>query len=252
MLALTKFQTRMALRSHRFLWFGCLLPILIFELLGHLLKGTSYMPLGITVGNYLLPGHVLIIIAYTMTFIFGESCFNYHQEGLLMQYKLMGVSKKHILWSIWMTSLMFQALSIVLLTGLAVLFHGATIKIAQIPFLLIGILCVNGFQFALSYLMVIISDSLEAYRRAALVTFFIQLIFSGIVFPPELFSKIGMQIARYMTPVYYGLIYMRGIWWQESHLSEAFPWLFILIFVSLMVLFTGLYLEWALCKKNRR
>lgn len=252
MLALTKYQTRMALRSHRFLWFGCLLPVLIFELMGHVLKGSSYVPMGITIGNYLLPGHVLIIIAYTMTFVFGESCFKYHQDGLLMQYKLMGVSKSHILWSIWVTSLMFQGLSILLLTSVAILFHGATLTLSQMPFLFIGIICVNGFQFALSYLMVMISDSLETYRRAAFTTFFIQLIFSGIAFPPELFSKIGMQIARYMTPVYYGLKYMRGIWWQETLLKEAFPWLVILIFVSAMVFCTGLYLEWVLCKKNRR
>lgn len=252
MLTLTKFQTRMALRSHRLIGFGCLFPILIFELMGYVLKGTSYIPLGITVGNYLLPGHVLIVIAYTMTFVFGESCFKYHQDGFLMQYKLMGVSKRYILWSIWVTSLMFQALSILLLTGIAILFHGATLTFSQIPFLLIGILCVNGFQFALSYLMVMISDSLEGYRRAALTTFFIQIIFSGMAFPPELFSKIGMQIARYMTPVHYGLKYMRGIWWQESHLKEAFPWLVILIFMSLMVFSTGVYLEWALCKKNKR
>lgn len=248
-IVLSRFHTRVVLRGTRFIWFGCLLPVLTFGIMSFLVKGTDYMPRGISVANFLMPGHLLIVVVYTINFVLGYNYFKYREEGTFTQYQLIGVSRHNILWSLWVTAGVFQLASLSLLVFISFLFQGATLAIDKVPHLLMGLGMVNIYEFTLTYLLVVISEKFETYRTAALTVFVIQLLFGGLAIPPELLTDAVAQIVPFLNPVYYALMYIREIWWEQGTFLSSYEWLGVLLIVSVILFFSALYIEKRTCRK---
>lgn len=249
-LVLTRFHAKMVVRGMRFIWFGCLLPVITFVIMATLLKDSSYVPVGLSVTNFLLPGHLLIIIVYTMNFVLGYNYFRYKEDGTFTNYHLLGVPKRNVLLSLWGTSFLFQVVSSLILIGVTLLIGGVTFQMANLPLLLFAMVLVNFLEFALTYLLVIISGTYETFNIAAITVFLLQIIFGGLTIPPELFSKVAFEMVQWMNPVYYGLQVIRDIWWNNAGFEGVMEGILTLSVVSMILFITAFYLEKRLCVKK--
>lgn len=249
-LVLARYHTKMVVRGMRFIWFGCLLPVMTFFIMAVALKGTDYVPSGLSIANFLLPGHLLIIIVYTMNFVLGYNYFRYKEDGTFTNYQLLGVPKRNVLLSLWGTSFLFQLVSSLILITTVVLFCEVSFQMINMPLLLLAIALVNFLEFALTYLLVIISGTYETFNIAAITVFLIQVIFGGLTIPPELFSKVAYDVVQLMNPIYYGLKVIREVWWFNATLTGVGEELITLVIVTAILFTTAYYLEKRLCVRK--
>ncbi|MHA2700652.1 ABC transporter permease [Streptococcus agalactiae] len=233
----TIFQLKMLSKNFKLTLLGLLMPILSFYIFYELMKN-SRLPNNISVSEYLLPAFLIIIVCNAVLNIFGDYYIAYVESGALTQYKTLGLGRYTIILSIFSAVLIFEALVTLILLLFSQYISNINIPLSNFFNIVIALLLVNFFQLSISLLLSAISGKISSYTSIALLIFNFQMFLGGLTFPPEIMPDILSFITKYLNPIYFGLILMRGVWLEEKNIFD-FPkesGLLLLISITLLVM----------------
>ncbi|WP_057491434.1 ABC transporter permease [Streptococcus orisasini] len=232
----TIFQFKMLLKNFKLSLLGLLMPILSFYIFYELMKDSNLQN-NISITEYLLPAFLIIIVCNAVLNIFGDYYISYVESGALTQYKTLGLGRYTIILAIFSAVLIFEVL-----VTLVLLLFSQYISNINIPFdnifnIVVAFLLVNLFQLSISLLISTTSGKTSSYTSIALLIFNFQMFLGGLTFPPEIMPDMLQFITKYLNPIYYGLILMRGIWLEDKTIFD-FPKESVLLFLMSIIFLT--------------
>ncbi len=242
-LTLSLYETRQMFRNIRGIAIALLLPILMFLIFSNLLSKAFNPTTNISIVEYLVPAFIPIIIINAVLVVFGQQYILYKEQGNLLKYKLLGMNNFQVAISIFFSTFLLQLVAIALLVVSSNLTKGIRIPWENTASIMMGIVLINLFQFALSFFFISIINKSITYQPISLVLFYYQMFLGGLTFPPEMFPDTLKKIVYVTNPVVYGLEIMRGVWTAGKSIFSFGKQILILLIASFLLISIAIIIE---------
>lgn len=236
MLIFTQYQSKLLLRNYKTMAIGFLMPVLMFVIFSNVFSGLDITGTQFTIVDYLLPAFIPIIIINAVIVIYGQYLALYEEQGNLLKYRLLGLNNVTISFGIFLATLIFQILAILILIGTAMITTDVPIPYDNILSVFVVLAVLNLFQYAIVYLVSAVTNKSATYQSIALILFNFQMFLGGLTFPPEMFPEFLQNLVKFINPIYYGLIAMRGVWTEKESVFSYAPEIGILVIVTVVFL----------------
>lgn len=215
---------------------GFLMPVLMFVIFSNVFSGLDITGTQFTIVDYLLPAFIPIIIINAVIVIYGQYLALYEEQGNLLKYRLLGLNNVTISFGVFLATLIFQILAILILIGTAMITTDVPIPYDNILSVFVVLAVLNLFQYAIVYLVSAVTTKSATYQSIALILFNFQMFLGGLTFPPEMFPEFLQNLVKFINPIYYGLIAMRGVWTEKESVFSYAPEIGILVIVTVVFL----------------
>ncbi|MEN2466994.1 ABC transporter permease [Ornithinibacillus sp. FSL M8-0202] len=246
MIVFSKYQTKLLLRNYKTTAIGFLMPVLMFVIFSNVFSDIDITGTQFTIVDYLLPAFIPIIIINAVIVIYGQYLALYEEQGNLLKYRLLGLNHVTISFGIFLATLIFQIIAILLLVITAMIISDVPIPFDNVLSVIIVLTVINLFQYAIVYLVSAITTKSATYQSIALILFNFQMFLGGLTFPPEMFPKFLHTLVEFINPIYYGLIAMRGVWTEKASVFSYYQEL------GLLLILTTVFIVFATIIKRRK
>ncbi|KAB3532824.1 ABC transporter permease [Alkaliphilus serpentinus] len=237
--ALCFYQFKLQLRDYVNMFFVVAFPVLMFIIFGSILDGLLHYDGISNAIDYLLPSYIPIVITNTAVLIFGTLLVNHKEHNFFIKYKLLGFKPVHVAFALFFSVLIFQFLGIAALILTAVLTNDIALPINNLHNVLIIMITINIFQFALAFFLSTVFNKSAVYQTVALIIFYFQMFLGGMTFPPEMFTETITKMTEIFNPIIHGLYVIRGVWVEGKSILDFPLEMMILLGVSCGLLVLG-------------
>ncbi|TCT15395.1 ABC-2 type transport system permease protein [Natranaerovirga pectinivora] len=234
--ALMIYQFKLQIREYLNIFFIVAFPVLMYLFFSNMLEGELFYDGSFDAVYFLLPAYIPIVITNTIVLVFGQMLVSHKEHNFFIKYKLMGYKPVQVAGTLFVAVLIFQFIGIMALIVTAVITTGVTLPYNNLINVIIIILIINIFQFALAFFLSSVFNKSSIYQSVALIVFYIQMFLGGMALPPEMFPERIKTLAEIFNPIIHGLYVMRGVWISGKSIFE-FPMEIILLLGVSIVLF---------------
>lgn len=232
MMIFTRYQSRLLLRNYKTTAIGFLMPVLMFIIFSNVFSGIDIEATGFSLVDYLLPAFIPIIIINAVVVIYGQLYALYEEQGNLLKYRLLGLNNLTISFGIFLATLAFQVLAILLLIVSAMITSDVPIPYDNLLSVIVVLTIINLYQYSIVLLVSSITTKSATYQSIALIIFNFQMFLGGLTFPPEMFPDFLHTAVKFSNPIYYALIAMRGVWTEKIGVFTFYKELGVVVLVT--------------------
>jgi len=102
----------------------------------------------------------------------------------------------------------------------------------QLYGLYLVLMIINLSQYSIALLISSITTKSATYQSISLIILNFQMFLGGLTFPPEMFPDLLLKIVKFLNPIYYALIAMRGVWTENITVFNFYKELGIVLLVT--------------------
>ena len=237
LISLIKYNTTILFRDMNSILFAFLMPIGFYVLFGSMLKNVETA--GASMGELLVPLYTIIIIGNAVLNVFGSYYGQARENGNLVKYKFLGINELMYAGSLYIATLIFQLLVIVSFLIFTRVYAGIVFPAAQLLPVMVMLIVINLYQFAVSYFLNAIIRKSSLYNSVSLTFYMFQMFLGGLTFPLEMFPKFLREIIYIVNPIIYGRDALIDVWADHKSLAETASNVWTLIAVSAGLLVVG-------------
>lgn len=237
-LIMLNYQMKLLFRNSKSLIMGFSIPAIMFFIFSNLL-GKYRINGTFSIIDFLVPAYIPIIIINGAILIYGQNFIVYKENGSLLKYKLLGVSKFNLSLSMYVASMIFQILATLILIIFARFTKEILFPVDNILLIILAFLVINIFEFSLAFLLTSFINKSVTYQGVSLIVFYYQIYLGGLTFPPEMFPEFLYKIVLYFNPIIYGLKVMRSFWSGGGLDYSNLKYLMILLIYSAFFIILG-------------
>lgn len=128
----------------------------------------------------LINSFVAIAPIQMVLFQFGNTIVSYKESGSLIKYQLLGFKPIQMFLGVGLSTLIFEAVYVVLLLGTSVLFTGISLEGLILLNILGLVMLLNIFEFSLVLLLMGVTKNWNQYNMYSTIAFYMQIV--AIVF----------------------------------------------------------------------
>lgn len=240
-ISLTKYNLKLLFRDINSILFAFLMPIGFYILFSNMLKGMSTGENSIQ--ELLIPMYTIIIIGNAVIVVFGGFFSQAKESGNLTKYKFLGVNELAFSSSLYTATIIFQILVVVSFIIFTQVYAGIVFPITNLLSIIIVLIIINIFQFAVSYFLNAIISKSSLYNSIALAFYMYQMFLGGLTFPLEMFPEFLRKAVYFINPIIYGRNALIDVWVKQTGIIKTLPNLLILLAFSFTLIFIGVLIN---------
>ena len=236
-ISLIKYHTQLLFRDLNSVMFSFIMPIGFYLLFANMLKG---MPTGDnSIQELLIPLYTIIIIGNAVLNVFGILVAQAKETGNLTKYKFLGIKELIFSATLYSATIIFQFSVIVSFLIFTQIYAKIHFPISQIIPIMIVLILINIYQFAISYFLNALINKSSLYSSVALTFYMFQMFLGGLTFPLEMFPEMLRNIIYVINPIVYGRNALIDVWVNRVSLVDTVSNLLILLAASLLLFIIG-------------